>query len=61
MIEERNPDEVTEMWYASRMVPERVKVHNLAFDVTPHELISAIITGKGICYPPFRLDALSRK
>lgn len=48
IIEERAHEEVTEMWYARRMAPEGVQVYNPAFDVTPHELISAIITEKGI-------------
>lgn len=51
VIEERNPDEVTEMWYSQRMAPEGVKVFNPAFDVTPYELITAIITEKGIFDP----------
>lgn len=50
VIEERNPDEVTEMWYANRMAPEGVPVYNPAFDITPHELITAIITEKGVFY-----------
>ena len=49
-IEERDPGEVTEMWYSARMAPKEVKVYNPAFDVTPHELISAIITEKGLFY-----------
>lgn len=56
VIEERNPEEITDMWYASRMAPEGVKAYNPAFDVTPHDLITAIITEKGIAYPPFRMD-----
>lgn len=52
-IEERAPEEVTEMWYTHRMAPREVHVFNPAFDVTPHELITAIITEKGIFYPPF--------
>lgn len=48
VIEERVAEEVTEMWYAQRMAPEGVKVYNPAFDVTPHELITAVITEKGV-------------
>lgn len=51
LIEERDAGEITDLWYARRMAPEGVKVYNPAFDVTPHELISAIITEKGIFYP----------
>ncbi len=53
VIEERKPEEVTEMWYAKRMAPEGVKVFNPAFDVTDHDLVTGIITEKGIAYPPF--------
>lgn len=53
IIEERAPEEVTEMWYTHRMAPREVHVFNPAFDVTTHELITAIITEKGIFYPPF--------
>ncbi|MBR0085615.1 MAG: S-methyl-5-thioribose-1-phosphate isomerase, partial [Lachnospiraceae bacterium] len=53
VIEERAPEEVTEMWYAKRMAPEGVKVVNPAFDVTDHTLVTGIITEKGIAYPPF--------
>lgn len=56
IIEERAPEEVTEMWYTHRMAPREVHVFNPAFDVTPHELITAIITEKGIFYPPFAED-----
>ncbi len=52
-IEERKPEEVTEMWYARRMAPQGVKVYNPAFDVTDNELITAIVTEKGIARPPF--------
>ena len=45
------------------MAPEGVKCYNPAFDVTDHELITAIITEKGICRPPFNqsLAALFEK
>jgi methylthioribose-1-phosphate isomerase len=46
-IEERNPEEVTEL-NGIRVAPEGVKVFNPAFDVTPNHLISGIITEKGI-------------
>ncbi len=51
-IEERNPDEITN-WYERRIAPDGIKVYNPAFDVTPHDLITAIVTDKGIIYPPF--------
>jgi len=52
-IEERPAKEVTEMWYAERMAPEGVKVFNPAFDVTDNELVTAIITEKGIARAPY--------
>lgn len=52
-IEQRPESEVTEMWYKERMAPEGVKVFNPAFDVTPYDLISAIITEYGILRPPY--------
>ncbi len=52
-IEQRSSDEVTEMWYEKRMAPEGVGVFNPAFDVTPNELITAIITERGIIKPSF--------
>jgi methylthioribose-1-phosphate isomerase len=53
-IEERAGEEITEMWYARRMAPAGVKVYNPAFDVTDNSLITAIITEKGIAYPPYK-------
>ena len=52
-IEQRKPEEVTEMWYRKRMAPEGVSVYNPAFDVTDHSLITGIITERGICTAPF--------
>ena len=52
-IEQRSPEEVTEMWYSERMAPEGVKVINPAFDVTDHSLITGIITEKGLCTAPY--------
>lgn len=52
-IEQRAAREVTEMWYAERMAPENVKVYNPAFDVTDNELITAIVTEKGVIRAPF--------
>lgn len=52
-IEERPPEEVTEMWYQRRMAPEGVKVYNPAFDATEAGLITAFITEHGIIRPPY--------
>jgi len=54
-IEQRNKDEVTHFGNC-RTAPKQVKVYNPAFDVTDHKLITAIITEKGIIYPPFRVN-----
>ena len=53
VIEQRDPDEIREKWYAEPMAPEGVKCYNPSFDVTDHELIAGIITEKGICRPPY--------
>ena len=53
VIEERKPQEVTEMWYENRMAPEGVKVFNPAFDVTDHSLIAGIVTEYGIARAPY--------
>jgi methylthioribose-1-phosphate isomerase len=44
------------------MAPENVKCFNPAFDVTDAALITAIVTEKGICRPPYKesLSALFR-
>lgn len=55
-IEERDPEEVTEKWYAERMAPEGINVYNPAFDVTDHKYITGIITEKGIVYPPYDVN-----
>jgi methylthioribose-1-phosphate isomerase len=56
VIEERAEDEVTSPG-GRRIAPPDVRVANPAFDVTPHELIAAIITERGIARAPY-VDAL---
>lgn len=51
-IEERNPQEVTHI-LGRQITPDYVKVKNPAFDVTPSELITSIITDKGVAEPPY--------
>jgi methylthioribose-1-phosphate isomerase len=53
VIEQRKPEEVTQMWYASPMAPAGIKVYNPAFDVTDHDLITGIITEYGILRRPY--------
>ncbi|MBN1375255.1 MAG: S-methyl-5-thioribose-1-phosphate isomerase [Dehalococcoidia bacterium] len=51
-IEERDPEEILQI-RGLRIAPEGTTAYNLAFDVTPHKYISAIITQKGIITKPF--------
>jgi methylthioribose-1-phosphate isomerase len=51
-IEERSAKEVVEI-HGKRTAPEGIEVRHPAFDVTPHELITAIITERGIARPPY--------
>lgn len=39
-----------------RVAPQKAEAYNLAFDITPGELITAIITEKGIIYPPYSVN-----
>ncbi len=52
-IEERDPEEIKSKFYKEPMAPASVKAYNPAFDVTDAELITAIITEKGICRYPY--------
>ena len=54
-IEERGAEEITE-GFGKRTAPEGVKVYSPAFDVTPADLITAIVTEKGVVLPPFRVN-----
>jgi methylthioribose-1-phosphate isomerase len=51
-IEERDPRELTES-EGVRIAPENTPVYNPGFDVTPGELITAIVSEKGVFYPPY--------
>ena len=55
-IELRDPDEIKSMWYREPMALPEVKCYNPAFDVTDHELVTAIVTDRGIVYPPFDVN-----
>jgi len=52
-IEKRKPEEVTH-GFGRETAPRKIRVENPAFDVTPHALITAFFTEKGVIYPPFR-------
>ncbi len=58
-IEFRNPSEIKIKFFKEPVAPETVKCYNPAFDVTDNSLITAIITEKGICEPPF-YDSLAK-
>ncbi len=53
VIEERDADEIKTMFYEKPTALPETKCFNPAFDVTDSSLITAIITDKGIAYPPF--------
>ncbi|MFZ5822112.1 MAG: S-methyl-5-thioribose-1-phosphate isomerase [Chloroflexota bacterium] len=53
-IEERDPEEVLGLQFKGEpVVPKGARARNIAFDVTPNRLITAIVTENGIAYPPF--------
>ncbi|MDO4746215.1 MAG: S-methyl-5-thioribose-1-phosphate isomerase [Bacillota bacterium] len=52
-IELRDPAEIKQKFYEMPMSLDDVKCYNPAFDVTDNELITAIVTEKGVCRPPF--------
>ncbi len=52
-IELRADEEITSKWYEKPMAPAGVKTYNPCFDVTDNSLITAIVTEKGIAYPPY--------
>jgi methylthioribose-1-phosphate isomerase len=57
IIEERGREEVTTMG-SRTFVPEGCKVKNFAFDATPLNLVTALITERGILRPPIDTDLL---
>jgi methylthioribose-1-phosphate isomerase len=56
-LEERGREELAVMGNRT-LIPDGVPVKNFAFDATPMELISAIITERGVVRPPFNISAL---
>ncbi|HOX85663.1 MAG TPA: S-methyl-5-thioribose-1-phosphate isomerase [bacterium] len=58
-LEERDGDEVRRCG-GQLVAPEDVAVYNPAFDVTPHQLITALVTEKGVLYPPFSKSILEK-
>jgi methylthioribose-1-phosphate isomerase len=57
-IEQRAASEVTHV-FGTPVAPEGIGVENPAFDMTPQRYVTAIITEKGVAYPPFN-ESLAR-
>jgi len=56
-IEERDPGEVLGIQFlGERASPAGAKARNPAFDVTPHSLLTGIVTENGVVYPPFETN-----
>lgn len=56
-IEERDEREVLDIQIAGeRVTPEDAHARNPAFDVTPHRLLTALVTENGIVFPPFEVN-----
>jgi methylthioribose-1-phosphate isomerase len=53
-IEERDPSEVLDLtFHGTSTHPQGASARNPAFDITPHRLVTAIVTELGVIYPPF--------
>lgn len=57
-IEQRDDNEVREI-SGNRIIPDYMPVANPSFDVTPNENITAIITERGVIYPPFKQSIIN--
>ena len=65
-IEERDPDEITQVWGVDehgverrvRVTPQGTRAANYAFDVTPGRLVTGLVTERGVC--PAERGALGR-
>ena len=53
-LEQRNPDEVLN-YGGKRTAPEGTEVYSPAFDITPHSLITAMVTEQGVIEPPYQV------
>lgn len=60
-IEERPPEEITELMFARRTAPVGIRCYNPAFDVTDNSLITAFVTERGIIRPPFDMKKLKEE
>lgn len=52
-IELREGNEIYKMWYKEPMAPRGIRTYNPSFDITSNQYITAVITEKGIVYPPY--------
>jgi methylthioribose-1-phosphate isomerase len=57
IIEERGREEITRI-NSHCVVPDAAGVKNYAFDATPMDLVTAIITERGVLYPPVNTDSI---
>ena len=55
VIEQRSADEIA-CGFGRRTAPDRVDVYNPAFDVTPADLVTAIVSDVGVHRAPYRFD-----
>ena len=60
IIEERDPEELRH-WNGAQIAPKDVPALNPAFDETPMENVTAIITERGIIKPPVSFESLRKK
>ncbi|MCU0666840.1 MAG: S-methyl-5-thioribose-1-phosphate isomerase [Candidatus Omnitrophica bacterium] len=56
LIEERSHEEVSSLFFKNQVTAKGIKFWNPAFDVTPNNLITAIITDRGIIKPLYKLN-----
>ena len=59
-VEQRSSEEVS-CFAGVQTGPVGVQTWNPAFDVTPHELLTAVITERGVLRPPFDRELAGRK
>ncbi len=55
-LELRAPEEIKEKFYCEPMALSEINCYNPAFDVTESQLITGIVTEKGICRPPYTIS-----
>jgi methylthioribose-1-phosphate isomerase len=60
VVEERGGDELR-YWNGAPIAPEGVPVYNPAFDATPLENVTAIVTEQGILRPPYAFGRMGKK